>query len=43
VRIEFMLFDGFRPPVDGELHPDLERPSIGFNFKHKDEEAYRVA
>ena len=41
VRIESMLFDGFRPPVHGVMHPDLSRPGIGIAFKHKDAERFR--
>ena len=40
VRIERMLFDGFREPVDGAMHPDLSRPGIGLAFKRKDAELY---
>ncbi len=40
VRIECMLFDGFPKLVDGELRPDLSRPGIGLELKHKDAERY---
>ena len=40
-RIERMLFDGFVEPVDGALHPDLSRPGLGLDFKHKDAEQFR--
>ena len=42
VRIESMLFDGFRPPVDGAMHPDWSRPGLGFSFKHQDAEPFRI-
>jgi L-alanine-DL-glutamate epimerase-like enolase superfamily enzyme len=41
VRIEKMLFDGFREPKDGVMYPDLSRPGMGLEFKHKDAERYR--
>ncbi len=41
-RIESTLFDGFHPPVDGAMHPDLTRPGLGFDFKHKDAESFRI-
>ena len=40
-RIENMLFDGFRKPVQGEMHPDLSRPGLGLEFKWSDAERYR--
>jgi L-alanine-DL-glutamate epimerase-like enolase superfamily enzyme len=36
VRIERMLFDGFREPKDGSLEPDLSRPGIGVELKTSD-------
>jgi L-alanine-DL-glutamate epimerase-like enolase superfamily enzyme len=42
VRIENMLFDGISPPVDGLLKPDLTRPGLGFEFKFKDAEKYKI-
>jgi L-alanine-DL-glutamate epimerase-like enolase superfamily enzyme len=39
-RIEQMLFDGFIPPVDGNLTPDRSRPGLGLIFKRKDAERY---
>lgn len=42
VRIERMLFDGTRDPVEGSLVPDADRPGIGLEFKHKDAEQYAV-
>ncbi len=41
VRIESMLFDGFRKPVHGEMHPDLARPGLGMEFKEADAEKFR--
>jgi L-alanine-DL-glutamate epimerase-like enolase superfamily enzyme len=41
VRIESMLFDGFRPAKDGVMVPDLSRPGMGLEFKHADAERYR--
>jgi L-alanine-DL-glutamate epimerase-like enolase superfamily enzyme len=35
-RIEEMLFDGFRAPVNGVMSPDLSRPGLGIEFKHAD-------
>jgi L-alanine-DL-glutamate epimerase-like enolase superfamily enzyme len=41
VRIESMLFDGFRPAQqDGCMHPDLSRPGLGIEFKHKDAQPF---
>ena len=40
VRIEAMLFDGFIPARDGQLHPDRSRPGLGLIFKRKDAERY---
>jgi L-alanine-DL-glutamate epimerase-like enolase superfamily enzyme len=41
VRIEQMLFDGFHPPVNGAMYPDLSRPGLGIVFKHADAERFR--
>jgi len=41
VRIESMLFDGFRAAKDGVMQPDLSRPGMGLEFKRKDAERYR--
>ena len=41
VRIESMLFDGFRSPKDGVMYPDLSRPGMGLEFKRADAERYR--
>jgi L-alanine-DL-glutamate epimerase-like enolase superfamily enzyme len=40
VRIEQLLFDGVQRPRGGALHPDLERPGIGLEFKHADAQRY---
>ncbi len=40
-RIEQMLFDGFREPVNGAMYPDLTRPGLGLDFKHTDAERFR--
>jgi L-alanine-DL-glutamate epimerase-like enolase superfamily enzyme len=41
VRIESMLFDGFRPAAgDGMMHPDFSRPGLGIEFKEKDAEQF---
>lgn len=40
VRIERMFFDGVISPVEGVLYPDLSRPGLGLEFKHKDAERY---
>jgi L-alanine-DL-glutamate epimerase-like enolase superfamily enzyme len=42
VRIEKMLFDGFRDPVEGVMKPDLDRPGLGVEFKHQDAEKYEI-
>lgn len=42
VRIERMFFDGFHEPVNGALYPDLSRPGLGLEFKHRDAEQFRV-
>jgi L-alanine-DL-glutamate epimerase-like enolase superfamily enzyme len=40
VRIEHMFFDGVVTPRDGALHPDLQRPGIGLEFKREEAERY---
>lgn len=41
VRIESLLFDGFRPAAsDGAMHPDFSRPGLGIEFKEKDAEQF---
>ena len=40
VRIERMFFDGMRPPVNGELKPDLSRPGMGLELKHADAQRF---
>jgi L-alanine-DL-glutamate epimerase-like enolase superfamily enzyme len=42
VRIERMLFDGALEPVDGALHPALDRPGFGLTFKAADARQYAV-
>ncbi len=43
VRIESMLFDGFRAASkDGCMHPDFTRPGLGITFKQNDAESYAV-
>ncbi|HTK95898.1 MAG TPA: enolase C-terminal domain-like protein [Terriglobales bacterium] len=39
-RIERMLFDGAREPVNGALRPDLTRPGTGLEFKQQDAARY---
>ena len=41
-RIESMLFDGFRKPVNGAMHPDPTRPGLGIDFKFADAERYQT-
>lgn len=41
-RIEAMLFDGFRAPVDGAMAPDLSRPGLGVELKHADARRFAV-
>ncbi|HEX6318107.1 MAG TPA: enolase C-terminal domain-like protein [Burkholderiales bacterium] len=43
VRIERMLFDGFREPQDGALGPDRSRPGLGIELKAADAERYRAS
>lgn len=40
VRIESMLFDGFRAPIDGAIRPDLSRPGLGVELKKSEAERY---
>jgi L-alanine-DL-glutamate epimerase-like enolase superfamily enzyme len=40
VRIERMFFDGLPQLVDGALRPDLSRPGLGLEFKHRDAEKF---
>jgi len=42
VRIEQMLFDGARVPIDGSLRPDLSRPGLGLELKRGDAARYAV-
>jgi L-alanine-DL-glutamate epimerase-like enolase superfamily enzyme len=41
-RIERMLFDGFGPPVNGALIPDLSRPGMGLELKVADARRFEV-
>lgn len=41
-RIENLLFDGISPPVNGYLEPNLQLPGLGFVFKYKDAEKYKL-
>lgn len=42
VRIEGMLFDGARVPLQGRLYPDLSRSGLGLELKRVDAERYAV-
>jgi L-alanine-DL-glutamate epimerase-like enolase superfamily enzyme len=42
VRVENMLFDGAKVPVQGLLYPDLSRPGLGLELKRADAERYAV-
>jgi L-alanine-DL-glutamate epimerase-like enolase superfamily enzyme len=42
VRIEKMLFDGVREPIDGLLHPDLTKPGLGLELRRSDAEHYEA-
>lgn len=42
VRIESTFFDGVSFPQGGYLKPDLSRPGLGIEFKHKDAEKFRI-
>ena len=42
VRIEHMLFDGAPKPCNGGIAPDLSRPGLGFVFKERDAERFRI-
>ena len=39
-RIEAMLLDGTATPVAGFLHPDLSRPGLGVELRHRDAERW---
>jgi len=41
-RIESMLFDGFRAPVNGAIYPDLARPGIGVELNEKEAMSFRA-
>ncbi len=40
-RMEQMLFDGFREPAEGAMHPDLSLPGLGLAFKEADAVEFR--
>jgi L-alanine-DL-glutamate epimerase-like enolase superfamily enzyme len=40
VRIERMIFDGVREPVNGKLAPDLTRPGLGIELKRRNAEKF---
>src|SRR5699024_9800300 len=42
VRIEQLLFDGFREPENGVMKPDLSRPGLGLDFKVEDAKEYEI-
>jgi len=42
VRIESLLFDGFRAPRDGVLLPDESRPGLGIEIKRADARRFLV-
>jgi len=42
-RVDRLLFDGVVDPVAGSLRPDLSRPGLGLELKHKDADAYKTA
>jgi L-alanine-DL-glutamate epimerase-like enolase superfamily enzyme len=42
VRIERLLFDGAREPVDGLLQPALDRPGLGLELKRAEAERHAL-
>jgi L-alanine-DL-glutamate epimerase-like enolase superfamily enzyme len=42
VRIEQLLFDGVPCAENGVLKPDVSRPGLGFEFRHRDAENYKL-
>ncbi|HVL35068.1 MAG TPA: mandelate racemase, partial [Burkholderiales bacterium] len=42
VRIERMLFEGFREPKDGAMAPDRARPGLGIELRTSDAERFRL-
>ncbi len=42
VRVERILLDGVREPIDGELRPDLSRPGNGLSLKRPDAERFAL-
>jgi hypothetical protein len=43
VRIERMLFEGVREPVNGVLRPDRSRPGMGLELRRADAARWEVA
>jgi L-alanine-DL-glutamate epimerase-like enolase superfamily enzyme len=43
VRIERMLFDGAPVPKNGTIRPDLTRPGLGLELKHRDAERFKLS
>jgi L-alanine-DL-glutamate epimerase-like enolase superfamily enzyme len=41
-RIENMLFDGARKPINGNLEPDLTRPGLGIDLKRANADKFKV-
>ncbi|WP_347158920.1 enolase C-terminal domain-like protein [Pontibacter chitinilyticus] len=41
-RIEHLFFDGAPKPQNGTFSPDLSRPGLGLEFRHKDAAKYKV-
>ncbi len=42
VRIEQLLFDGVPEPIEGALHPNLERPGLGIELRAAEASRYAV-
>lgn len=42
VRIEQMLFEGVIAPNEGSLRPDISRPGLGLELKHKDAQKFAI-
>ena len=42
VRIEQMFFGGTPLPKNGRIHPHLDRPGLGIEFRRKDAEPYKI-
>ena len=41
-RIENMLFDGVAQPKGGCVYPDMSKPGVGIELKHKDAEKFKI-